>query len=194
MSMRLAVLWLTLLSLCGCSSWMGPAFYSRNEAVNPFPPGRYRVQSQIADKKEMVVRWDGQHLFEDGQESQNMDSDLRNLTVIPLAVPTRELFIVQARTVARDDLALYGVMERTGGRYRVDMPDCKATREIAQAAGATIKSAEAAVGLAEGDDDPGRQSASDLCLFANRASLEGALRRYITERELSGALIERLGD
>lgn len=199
MSMRLAGLCLVLLSLCGCSAWMGPAFYSPNEAVNPFSPGLYRLRSEIADKKEMVVRWDGHHLYEDGQTSEKMDKDVRNLMAIPLAVPERDVFIVQARTVERQDVALYAVLERNGHSYRGDMPDCRTTGDIAEAAGAKVESAEAAIAQMKGLDQPGpdgetSQSGHQLCIFPDRGSLEAALRRYIKERQLSGALIERIGD
>ena len=199
MNMRLLILCLASLSLSGCAGWMGPAVYSRNESVNPFPPGRYRVQSDIGDKKEMVVRWDGHHLFEDGQESRNMDSDLRNLTLVPLAVAGRQIFIVQGRIADRDDVAFYGVLERTDARYLVDMPNCGTTREIALAAGAQLQSMEAAFGGGGHTQLPDREasnhaSTTDLCIFPNRASLEAGLRRYITDRRLSGTLIERIGD
>jgi len=194
----LTILCLALLSLSGCTGWMGPAFYGPNEAVNPFPPGRYRVQSDIGDKKEMVVRWDGHHLFEDGQ-SRNMDADLRNLTLVPLVVAGRQIFIVQGRIVDRDDVAFYGVLERTDGRYRADMPNCGATREIALAAGAQLQPMEAVLGQGAAAQQPegegsNHASTTDLCIFPNRASLEAALRRYITDRRLSGTLIERIGD
>lgn len=199
MKMRWMILCLAVLSLSGCTGWMGPAFYGRNEAVNPFPPGRYRVQSDIGDKKQMVVRWDGHHLFEDGQESRNMDSDLRNLTLVPLVVAGRQMFIVQARMVDRDDFAFYGVLERTDAHYYVDMPNCGATREIALVAGAQLQPMEAAfgsVGAARQPEGEGSNhaSATDLCVFSDRGSLEAALRRYITDRRLSGTLIERIGD
>jgi len=198
-SVRFAGLCLVLLSLCGCSAWMGAAFYGRNEAVNPFSPGLYRVRSEIADKKEMVVRWDGHHLYEDGQTSEKMDKDVRNLMAIPLAVPGRDLFIVQARTVERQDVALYAVLERNGHSYRGDMPDCRTTGDIAKTAGAKVESAEAAIAQMKGVEQPvpereGAQSGHQLCIFPDRGSLEAALRRYIKERQLSGALIERIGD
>jgi len=189
--MRLAALFVLLLSLCGCSAWVGPAFYSRNEAVNPFTPGRYRVRSEIGDRKEMTVRWDGRHLNEEGGKRENMDSDLRNMLAVPLPAPGRDLFIVQAKMDGREDMALYGVLERNGNRYQVDMPDCAKSRAIAQAAGATIESPEVAPGSAE---DPNRQSSNAMCIFPDRTSLENALRRYAAERPLSGALIERVGD
>jgi hypothetical protein len=198
MNMRSTILSLALLLLSGCAGWMGPAFYDRNEAVNPFPPGRYRVQSDIGDKKEMVVRWDGHHVFEDGQESRNMDSDLRNLTLVPLVVAGRQIFIMQGRMVDRDDVAFYGVLERMDTRYRADMPNCGATREIALAAGAQLQPMEAALGQGGAAQQPeegsNHSSATDLCIFPNRASLEAALRRYIMDRRLSGTLIERIGD
>jgi hypothetical protein len=198
MNMRSTILSLALLSLSGCAGWMGPVFYGRNEAVNPFPPGRYRVQSDIGDKEEMVVRWDGHHLLEDGQESRNMDSDLRNLTLVPLVVAGRQIFIVQSRMVDRDDVAFYGLLERMDARYRADMPNCGATREIALAAGAQLQPMEAALGQGGAAQQPeegsNHSSATDLCIFPNRASLEAALRRYIMDRRLSGTLIERIGD
>jgi len=189
--MRLAALCLLLFSLGGCSAWVGPAFYSRTEGVNPFTPGRYRVRSEIADEKEMMVRWDGQHLYELDGKRENMDSDLRNMLAVPLPTPGRDLFIVQGKMIGREDTALYGLLEKKGNRYQVDMPDCAKSRAIAQAAGATIESPEVGLGSAE---DPNHQSSNDMCIFPDRTSLENALRRYAAARPLSGASIERVGD
>jgi hypothetical protein len=41
---------------------------------------------------------------------------------------------------------------------------------------------------------PDHQSATNLCVFSNRASLEAAFQCYIADGQLSGALIERIGD
>ena len=141
----------------------------------------------------------GHHLYEDGQASEKMDKDVRNLMAIPLAVPGRDLFIVQARTVERQDVALYAVLERNGHSYRGDMPDCRTTGDIAKAAGAKVESTETAIAQMKGAEQPApeggsSQSGHQLCIFPDRGSLEAALRQYIKERQLSGALIERISD
>jgi len=198
MSWRLAVIVSLLLSLCGCSAWVGPAFYDRKEGVNPFSPGRYRVRSEIGDKKEMMVRWDGHHLYEDDKTSEKMDKDVRNLTAVPLAVAGRDLFIVQGRTVERQDVALYAVLERNGQVFRADMPDCRTTRDIAEAAGAKVETLDAVIGRMQGRNPPIQSHSAEptpqLCLFPDRKNLEAAMRSYINGRQLSQALIERVGD
>jgi hypothetical protein len=128
-----------------------------------------------------------------------MDSDVRNLAAVPLAVPGRDLFIVQGRTVERQELALYGILERSGRTYRADLPDCRTTTDIAKTAGAKIESLDSAIGRMAGREPPPQSepvaaSAPQLCIFADRASLEAAMRSYIKGRQLSGALIERIGD
>lgn len=177
--LRVAILAVFLLS--SCSAWVGPAFYGLNEAVNPFPPGRYRLSG--GEEQSETISWDGHHLLSLSKSMRGTKKELQDWSAIPFLTAGPDIFVLQMRE-SKSDKAMYGVLERRGDRYRADLPNCGQTIALARAAGAVI----------ELNDADGAPTTNPSCVFSTRISLEAALRRYITERELLGVKIERVGN
>jgi len=198
------------LLLAGCDMWVGPRFYTLAEATNPFQPGTYRIAG--GDKPE-VIRWDGKALYENGRRLPKKEQPGSDMITVPLQTAGRQIFILQSGS---DDGAVYGILEKRGEHYVLDLPSCHHTLAIAREAGAKIHSnievtAEPIDDLfAESSPTRHRKSvrqrklqspaepveAEDLgnCEFLDRASFEMAARRYIRERQLIGMTIDRIPD
>ena len=197
MMRRLSTIVAALL-LSACSVWTGPPFYGRSEAINPFPPGTYRVSG--GTDPPLLVHWDGHHLAEAGRTWRAEDqAGLQDWMAVALPVRGRDIYVLQWKVDDdRAGRAVYAILERRGVRYRVNLPDCLTGQAIARESGAEIES----VGLANRVPETSFGRAKDQlplpssknCVFRSRESLETALRRYINERQLLGPLMERTGD
>ena len=176
--MRRAGLLLPIVALLSGCVWGGPALYGAEQAETPVPAGRYRVTVDndptdgvvIAEGHVTVLRVDGEAPT--------------SVLLIPLADPTRKLWIIQAAVGPDGDRFAYGLLERTAsGWAAAPYIVCAETEALVRAAGGTIERA------------PPPRSAGDAaagtptCLFRTRASLETALRQWVATHRLEATLV-----
>jgi len=208
---RTALVLVMALSLAGCDAWVGPKFYTPAEATNPFRPGTYRI---VGGDEPVVVRWDGHALYENGRRLPKKEQPNSDMIAVPFRTAGRQIFILQSGS---NDGAMYGVLEKWGDHYVLDLPKCHHTLEIAREAGAKIHS-DIAVPAEPMDDvflaasaptkhrtsgkkrrphppaQPVEAEDHGNCEFLDRANFEMAVRRYIRERQLIGMTIDRIPD
>jgi hypothetical protein len=120
--------------------------------------------------------------------------DKLNFVAVRLAVPGRDLWIVQNHLDREKDTRLYGLMDvRPDGLWVLPAIDCDSTADLVRAAGGTVSGgSEVVSNVAVADDvapetaatpapssSPASERPNQSCEFADRASLERALRAYV---------------
>lgn len=216
--LALAMIAATLLSSCW---WVGPQLYTGDPAdAGPVKPGLYKAETidapdqpgrqsttetfnlRVAWRRDGSVRWApvGPHA-----------KDRMNFVAARFTVPGRDLWIVQNRLGKGKDARLYGLMEmRADGLWVMPVIDCDSTADIVRAAGGTVSGgSEEVSNVAEADDVAPEMTAppppppphagkrtNQSCEFADRASLERALRAYVATNPAFSLhiLLKRIGD
>lgn len=134
-----------------------------------------------------------------------------NFVAVRFAVPGRDLWIVQNRLGKGKDARLYGLMEmRADGLWVMPAIDCDTTVDIVRAAGGAVSGGweETASNVADADEvaptvtapepsaSPTGKPTNQSCEFADRASLERALRAYVATNPAFSLhiLLKRIGD
>lgn len=207
-----------LLSSCW---WVGPSLYTGDPAdAGPVKPGLYKAETidvpdqpggksatetftlRVAWLRDGSVRWApvGPHA-----------KDRMNFVAVRLAVPGRDLWIVQNRLDKEKDTRLYGLMEmRADGLWVMPVIDCDSTADIVRVAGGTVSGgSEEVSNVAEAADVAPEMTAppppspphagkptNQSCEFADRASLERGLRAYVATNPAFSLHIrlKRIGD
>jgi hypothetical protein len=207
-----------LLSSCW---WVGPPLYTGDPAdAGPVKPGLYQAEMidapdqpggqsttesftlRVAWRRDGSVRWTPV-----GPRAK----DRMNFVAARFAVPGRDLWIVQNRLDKGKPARLYGLMEmRADGLWVMPAIDCDTTVDIVRAAGGTVSggSAEVASNAVDADEaapkmpapepssSPAGKRTNQSCEFADRASLERALRAYVATKPAFSLhiLLKRIGD
>lgn len=194
-----------LLSSCW---WGGPPFYTGNPAdPGPLKPGRYATETVGAPDQSgktvvetgitrVVWRRDGS-VWWSGPRKANM---AMTFIAARLDVPGRDLWVIQDRfgkpQQGEQDLRAYGLIDvRPDGLWMMPMIDCDSTVDIVRAAGGTVTggmtigSGDAVDAVNSSDAENGTpdmvaglqegKRTGQSCEFADRASLERALRAYV---------------
>ncbi|MGN6820789.1 MAG: hypothetical protein ACTHJR_19195 [Sphingomonas sp.] len=192
-----------LLSSCW---WVGPPFYKGDPAdAGPLKPGLYETETSGAldqlgkgtTQSRMVVRvvWrrDGSVRWSDPRKP----GDRMTFVAARLAIAGRDMWVIQndfdKRHRGDADLRAYGLMEARGDTvWLLPALDCDETADIVRAAGGTVSGGmvETAASNVADADMIGNEIATDeppeddkrvmqTCAFADRASLERALRAYV---------------
>lgn len=199
--LTLAMIAATLLSSCW---WVGPPLYTGNPAdAGPVKPGLYKAETINASDQPggqsttetftLRVAW-----LRDGSVRWTPvgpgAKDKLNFVAVRLAVPGRDLWIVQNRLDREKDTRLYGLMDvRPDGLWAMAAIDCDTTADLVRAAGGTVSGGSEVVNnVAVADDvapemaatpepssSPASERTNQTCEFADRASLERALRAYV---------------
>jgi len=215
--LALAMVAATLLSSCW---WVGPPLYTGDPAdAGPVKPGLYKAETIDAPDQPggqsttetftLRVAW-----LRDGSMRWTpvgpRAKDRMNFIAARLAVPGRDLWIVQNRLDKQKGARLYGLMEmRADGLWVMPAIDCDTTADIVRAAGGTVSGGigEAVSNVVEADDvapamtaaqppPPAGKPTNQSCEFADRASLERALRAYVAGNPAFSLhlLLKRIGD
>lgn len=190
-----------LLSSCW---WVGPPLYTGDPAdAGPVKPGLYKAEMidvpdqpggksatetftlRVAWLRDGSVRW---------TPAGPGAKDKLNFVAVRLAVPGRDLWIVQNHLDREKDTRLYGLMDvRPDGLWVLPAIDCDSTADLVRAAGGTVSGgSEVVSNVAVADDvapetaatpapssSPASERPNQSCEFADRASLERALRAYV---------------
>lgn len=161
----LAALALVLLGAC----WTGEAFYTPADARPAIPAGDYATTSltpQDTGRVRVSHLADGMTLITPiGQDGAPDPGDAVQLGFAPLAGESGK-FVAWLAEVDSHNLVSgvvpYGLLvQGADGAFRLAVPGCELTQEIARAAGAGIT----------------QDGETTSCRFTSRASLEAALRR-----------------
>lgn len=207
-----------LLSSCW---WVGPPLYTGDPAdAGPVKPGLYKAEMidapdqpggqgttetfslRVAWLRDGSVRWTPV-----GARAK----DRMNFIAVRFAVPGRDLWIVQNRLDKQKQARLYGLMEmRADGLWVLPAIDCDTTADIVRAAGGTVSGgSEAASNVVDADavapemaappepvSSPTGKPTNQSCEFADRTSLERALRAYVATKPAFSLhiLFKRIGD
>jgi predicted small lipoprotein YifL len=188
MRIRAVAAILATLFLPGCW-WQGPVFYPPDRmAAQPLTPGLYEGRSaDPADKPERIRLT----RFASGSWGEAKDAGSW-FYFIRLPGTARDLWIMEALVTDSDD-AGYGLIERSGDHWTMEgLIPCRGTQALVRAAGGTVTN----------DDPPGADGSADrplnnniTCTFADRASLERALKAYADAHpQLDGGTLTRIGD
>jgi len=134
-----------------------------------------------------------------------------NFVAARFTVPGRDLWIVQNRLDKEKDTRLYGLMDvRPDGLWAMAAIDCDTTADLVRAAGGTVSGGSEVVNKVAVADDvapemaatpepsssPASERTNQSCEFADRASLERALRAYVATSPAFSLHIrlKRIGD
>ncbi|HEX7849832.1 MAG TPA: hypothetical protein VF485_08905 [Sphingomonas sp.] len=216
--LALAMIAATLLSSCW---WVGPPLYTGDPAdAGPAKPGLYKVETieapdqpggqsttesfilRVAWRRDGSVRWTPV-----GPRAK----DGTNFVAARFAFPGRDLWIVQNRLGKGKDTRLYSLMEmRADGLWVMPAIDCDTTVDIVRAAGGTVSggSEEVVSNVVDADEiaptmtasepwsSPASKPTNQSCEFADRTSLERALRAYVATNPAFSLhiLLKRIGD
>ena len=134
LAMKLAVLLGLSLGLAGC--WTGPTFYAASEAVQPIPPGQYRVvhvedpfhQEETPFNERVRISY-----LPDGRanvKSYGETGDDSIAEIVKLK-GSDNLYVVQTRAgdeVFDTGLAIYGLLNVIPDGYQIALPPCDGTR------------------------------------------------------------------
>lgn len=143
---------LLALPLCGC--WEGGLFYAASESRPALPPGSYRAVPSDHPADAKIVR------VSLGTDGMTTIADPAATNIVGFA-PLGGAYFVMWFPDGEDGRALYALFQTGRGRYRILVPFCDKTRDVAMAAGAQVA------------PDP----KIGICRFRTRAQLEGGLRR-----------------
>lgn len=218
--LRLAVAVAAAILLSSCW-WVGPPLYTGDPTdAGPVKPGLYKAETIVAADQpggqsttetsplRVVWRRDGSVRWTPvGQRAK----DQTNFVAVRFAVPGRDLWIVQNGLDKGKDTRLYGLMEmRADGLWVMPAIDCDATADLVRTAGGTVSGGNEAVSNVVDADDvapemaatpepspsPTGKPTNQSCEFADRASLERALRAYVATNPAFSLHIrlKRIGD
>jgi hypothetical protein len=175
--MTAGLLALASVALSGC--WLGPKFYTIDEAVAAIPAGTYRIRNiedpTGQDQREYVqatmdtrsatdvriaYRADGHAIVRNLSDG---DADFQDALIVPLTgvVGFDRLYVI-AVDMQGLDRAVYGIVNVTDDGYQLALPACDGTRRLSPGSRVIIG------GLL------GRRT----CSFANRDDFEAAMRSF----------------
>ena len=197
--------------LSGCW-WIGPPFYKGGPAdAGPVRPGVYRID-EPGDGKPGVrarVTWPPDGTLRFTAFKPGKGDEPASLVMVRLAVPGRDLWIVQQQAEKDQTDVSYGLAELHGDELWISgVIDCQGTMAIVRAAGGEVDEGEVASNIEDADpslamnemepepgDGEGRMGGPE-CRFKDRASLERALRAYIATNPpfLQRIRFKRIGD
>jgi len=140
-------------------------------------PGFYKFTAP--DSPGELARWTGDH-FESKSDKGRPDG--LTAVFLPLGASHSNSYVVQLAS-DRDD-AWYWIGRGDADRFVMAAPICKQTETMVLGAGGTVIPYDPPVEAVSGDKK---------CVFPDRESLLAAARRYVTERQLVGMLVERVG-
>lgn len=133
LTMKLAVLLGLSLGLAGC--WTGPTFYAASEAVQPIPPGQYRVvhvedpfhqeETPFNERVRISHLPDGRTNVKSYGEGDDSTAEIVKLK------GSDTLYVVQMRTGDASfdtGLAIYGLLNVIPDGYQLALPPCDGTR------------------------------------------------------------------
>jgi len=163
----LAALLLPLLAGC----WVGGAFYAALDSRAAIAPGDYRLTAPLTGASDSPMRIavlpDGltRIVPMGGNWDQPDEGDATTVGFAPLP-GVNGAFLVWLSAIDDRPLegALYGVLTRDGGGYRIAFPFCSETSALARANGARVA-----------------EAGEPTCEFTSRAALEAALARFARE-------------
>lgn len=187
MRLRLAVVLGAALLLGGCW-WEGPAFYKGDAAdAAPIKPGLYKIDVLGDGKSAATVRvaWLPDGSISATPRKPSKDDGPSRLIMVRLAIPGRDLWVVQDMPAQPVDTVSYGLLERRDDTLSaIPFIDCDSTVAIVRAAGGTVTTNPRIEPARAIDDPPSPSNAAppptnQICTFRDRESLERALRAYV---------------
>jgi hypothetical protein len=163
-----SLVFLLLLPLAAC--WEGDRFYALAEARPALPAGTYRLVPPDRSPPETIRV----AILPNGMTS--LDDDKHSGIVAGFAPLGGSYFVMWLQNQESDHDTPYMLFQSEDGHYRLTLPACTETRDIALAAGAQVVV------------DP----KVTTCRFATRAQLEDGLRR-LEVRKLDAAELIPVG-